>query len=51
MQKLKKAHENRQERLHVLQNNYKTLKGQLKQAEESQNLYEQHHLTPKTPNP
>ncbi|KAG5848162.1 hypothetical protein ANANG_G00095490 [Anguilla anguilla] len=35
---LKKAHENRQERLHVLQNNYKTLKEQLKQAEESQNL-------------
>ncbi|KAJ8336188.1 hypothetical protein SKAU_G00395310 [Synaphobranchus kaupii] len=33
---LRKAHENRQERLHVLQTNYKTVKEQLKQAEESQ---------------
>ncbi|KAJ8281386.1 hypothetical protein GJAV_G00067060 [Gymnothorax javanicus] len=33
---LKRAHENRQERLHVLQNNCGALKEQLKQAEEAQ---------------
>ncbi|KAJ8388258.1 hypothetical protein AAFF_G00135190 [Aldrovandia affinis] len=35
---LRKAHENRQERLRAVQANYKTVREQLKQAEESQGL-------------